>query len=301
MAGIYVYSDDVSLAAELIGFAKTCGPAANAVVLDAESGVALEGSGAETVYVLQGANPLPESYAKSIAQFLEEHGADLFVVGATARGRDLAAQVAGHLGCGLVGDVSAIALVDGRLSAERLIYGGAVVQTEELTGLAVVTVASGRFTPVEGNAQTVTVTVAPDDRLRRVGSSPIAKQSANVADAERVVSVGLGLEKKEDLQLISELADALQAGISCSRGVAEEREWLPQDQYVGISGLSIKPQLYLAVGISGQVQHVVGVRETKVIVAVNKDEAAPIFKVCDYGIVGDLYEVVPMLTKALIA
>lgn len=299
MTGIYVYSDDVALAAELIGFAKTCGLGGNALVLDSDAAEALEGAGAETVYVLQGANPLPESYAKPIAEFLRQQSADLFVVGATARGRDLAARVAGYLDCGLVGDVSTATFADGRLTTERLIYGGAVVQREELEGFAVVTVPPGLFAPVQGASEIVTVIVEPDDRVRRVGTTPIITQSANVADAERVVSVGLGLEKKEDLQMVRDLADALNAGVGCSRGVAEEREWLPQDQYIGISGLSVKPQLYLALGISGQVQHVVGIRETKVIVAVNKDETAPIFRVCDYGIVGDLYEIVPLLTQAL--
>jgi electron transfer flavoprotein alpha subunit len=109
----------------------------------------------------------------------------------------------------------------------------------------------------------------------------------------------MGLDKKEDLSMIQELANCLSAEIGCTRGVAEERHWLPVEQYIGISGAVIRPKLYLCLGVSGQVQHVVGVRDAKLIVAVDINEKAPIFRSADYGIVGDMYEVVPLLVQAL--
>jgi electron transfer flavoprotein alpha subunit len=114
-----------------------------------------------------------------------------------------------------------------------------------------------------------------------------------------LVSVGRGFRKKEDLKLAEDLAGALKAEISCTRGIAEDEHWLPIARYIGISGQTVKPDLYLAVGLSGQVQHMVGCRESKVIVAVDSNESAPIFESADYGIVGDLYEVLPLLTAAV--
>ena len=114
-----------------------------------------------------------------------------------------------------------------------------------------------------------------------------------------MVCVGLGVEKEEDMQMIRDLAAVLNAEIGCTRGIAEEKHWLPHEQYIGISGAVIKPQLCLSIGISGQVQHTIGIRDSKVIVAVNNNEKAPIFKTSDYGIVGDLYEVVPLLIEEL--
>jgi electron transfer flavoprotein alpha subunit len=121
----------------------------------------------------------------------------------------------------------------------------------------------------------------------------------DISTATKLVSVGRGFHKKEDLKLAQDLAAAFKAELSCSRPIAEDDHWLPIDHYVGISGHTVKPDLYLAVGISGQVQHMVGARESKVIVAVNSDEHAPIFESTDYGIVGDLYEVLPLLTAAV--
>jgi electron transfer flavoprotein alpha subunit len=121
----------------------------------------------------------------------------------------------------------------------------------------------------------------------------------DITAASRLVSVGRGFQHKEDLELARELAKTIAAEIACSRPIAEECHWLPIERYIGISGQQVKPELYLAVGISGQVQHVVGIRSSKFIVAVNSDERAPIFEAADYGIVGDLYQVLPLLAKAL--
>ncbi|MBU3144896.1 acyl-CoA dehydrogenase family protein [Clostridium sp. CF012] len=121
----------------------------------------------------------------------------------------------------------------------------------------------------------------------------------NIGDADKVCSIGRGLVDQKDLPIIEALAEAMGAQVGCSRPVAEENEWMPLDRYVGISGQKFKGSLYLAIGISGQVQHVRGIRDAKIIVAINTDERAPIFSHADYGIVGDLYEVVPMLTEVL--
>jgi electron transfer flavoprotein alpha subunit len=300
MAGIYIYSEKTDLAAELISFAKASGQDAYAITFEAEAAEKIRNYGAKKIFVLKGDSPIAENYAKSLAAFLKNESANMFVVGATARGRDLAARTAGYLGCGMVSDASAISYADGTLLADRMMFGGAVIQSEALTGMAVVTIAAGKFTAAAAEtAEIVSVDVTADKRVKLVNSTPIIKEGCDLRAADKVVCVGMGMDKPEDLKMAEELAAVLDAEIGCTRGIAEERHWLPVEQYIGISGTVVIPDLYLAMGVSGQVQHVVGVRESKIIVAIDKNEKAPIFRAADYGIVGDMYEIVPLLIKAL--
>ena len=141
--------------------------------------------------------------------------------------------------------------------------------------------------------------VEADARVAVSDVNRVAGTGVDIAGVTKLVAVGRGFRKQEDLKLAQDLAAALKAELACSRPIAEEEHWLPIDHYVGISGNTVKAELYLAVGISGQVQHMVGARESKVIAAVNSDEHAPIFESADYGIIGDLYEVLPLLTAAI--
>lgn len=299
MAGIYVYSDKLDIAAEIIGFAKGSGQAAHAICFNQSDAEQLAQMGADKIFCLQGNSPLAENYAPAVAAFLKEQAAQLFVVGATARGRDIAARVAGYLDCAMVSDVSSLSYNDGKLMTERMMYGGAVLQSEIISGFSVVTVAAGKFSAVKGTAAIEIVAVNADSRVSLIETAPIVKEGVDLRQANSVVCVGLGLEKEADLQIARDLAAAINAELGCTRGIAEERHWLPVEQYIGISGAVIKPQLYISMGVSGQVQHVFGVRDAKVIVAVDSNEKAPIFRSADYGIVGDMYEIIPLLTQAL--
>ena len=136
------------------------------------------------------------------------------------------------------------------------------------------------------------------ENIKRQGNLSVPL-GGNIGNADKVCSVGLGLTAQQDLPIIEALAEAMGAQIGCSRPFAEENKWLPLDRYVGISGQKFKGSLYLAIGISGQVQHLAGIRDAKIIAAINSDEKAPIFSHVDYGIVGDLYEIVPLLTQIL--
>lgn len=299
MAGIYIYSDKKNLTAELIAFSKSTGKDANVIVFNKEDVSAIKNQGADKIYVLEADSPIVENYGKAVAAFLKGETADLFVVGSTARGRDVAARVAGYLDCGMVSEISSVRYEDGKVTTERLIYGGALVQKEVLNGLSVLTVPPGICEPIEGEAEVISVAVEVDSRIKLVETAPIVKEGADLSVADKVVCVGLGMDKEEDMQMAKDLAGVLGAEIGCSRGIAEERHWLPEEQYIGITGAKVSPQLYLGMGVSGQVQHIIGARESKVIVAVNNNEKAPIFKACDYGIVGDMYEIIPLLTQAL--
>ena len=128
---------------------------------------------------------------------------------------------------------------------------------------------------------------------------PKEKKAVNLADAELVIGVGRGFAEESEIGLALELAEALGAEVACSRPIAEFFKWLPEDRYVGISGQVIKPRLYLAVGISGQVQHLYGIRDARTVAAVNKDENAPIFQAADYVLVGDLKEALPALLASV--
>ena len=154
----------------------------------------------------------------------------------------------------------------------------------------------GRGTP----AEMVEVSTCSRPAKEVVSRRPVERQNA-LPTAERLVSFGRGVRSRDDVALIDELAKLLSAEVGCSRPIVEDMRWLTVDHQVGLTGTTVTPSLYVAIGISGQIQHLVGMRDSKVIVAINSNPAAPIFSVADIGIVGDLYEVVPRLIDALAA
>jgi electron transfer flavoprotein alpha subunit len=301
VSGFYIYSDKKELASELIGFARTAGKEAFVITFDKKDAEEINGAGADKVYIFEGESSSAENYGRAVAEFLRKENAELFVVGATPRGRDLGARVAGYLDCGMVGDVASLSYADGKAVAAIMVYGGSVIQSAELEGLGVITVPAGKFEapPAGGAAEAVEIDVQADERVNIIGSSPVPKEGVNIEAAEKLVCVGMGLDKEEDLQMVRGLADAIGAEIGCTRGIAEEKHWLPVPTYIGMSGAVVKPNLYISMGVSGQVQHVVGIRDSKIIVAVDSNENALIFKAADYGIVGDMHEVIPLLTEGL--
>jgi len=141
--------------------------------------------------------------------------------------------------------------------------------------------------------------VQPQSRWVLRERKPKPPASVNLAAAKKVVCPGRGVQKQEDLQMMFELAQLLGAEVGATRPLCEGLDWLPRERYIGVSGAFIKPDLYLGIGVSGQVQHTVGITESRVVAAINKDEEAPIFQQADYGIVGDLYQIVPALIRAL--
>ncbi len=296
MAGIYIYCEDAGAAAELVGFAQKSGKAANIIAFDEKTAAEVAGSGAQKVFLFKGESLLVENYAKAVAAFLQTEGAELFAVGVSDRGRDIAARVAGYLGCAMISDVSEVQLDAGKLTTTRMMYGGAVSLSEVSEGLAVVTIPSGKFeAAATGCAEIVKVQAEADSRVALLETACAVRTSVDLSAADKIVCIGLGVDKKEDLKMVEELAQAIGAEIGCTRTIAEERRWLPS--YIGISGVSVKPSLYVSLGVSGQVQHVVGIRDSKIIVAINNNEKAPIFQAADYSIVGDLYEIAPLLTQ----
>ena len=197
----------------------------------------------------------------------------------------------------LTGASSVTADGDG-VAVARSVFGGIADETVAVTGPVVLVLDGGAVPAASGTAPVEEVTAAP------LGMTVVETNVSNVEQvdlgaAPRVVGIGRGLKAQGDLALIEALAGAAKAEVACSRPVAEGLDWLGKDRYIGVSGAHIAPDLYFAIGISGQLQHMVGVRGAKTIVAINTDPNAPVFKEADYGLVGDLYALVPALTEAL--
>lgn len=222
----------------------------------------------------------------------------LLATGAPAA-RALLAAAAVRLGAVLLPGVLEVRVDGDALAVDRAALDGQVVETVAVTGLlGAVVVADGE---VAAGAAPAPVTPLPGTASAevRVTARLAAAGGAGIHDAARVVSVGRGLKAKDDLALVGTLVDALGAELGCSMPVADDLGWVPKDHYVGRSGQQISPRLYLALGIAGMPQHMEGVRGAKVVAAVNTDPHAPIFRTAQYGVVGDLYEVVPALVEAL--
>lgn len=222
----------------------------------------------------------------------------------TYQTRDYAPRVAARLNCAITTDVIAIKdastyvrqMFQGKVNADVVLEGPAPhVLTVQIGSFRVDAVRQGSGAPT----RSVAATVDPS-RIRQTAEAPFreAKQAVDLSQAERIVSVGRGIKAPENIDLAKQLAVALNAEISASRPICDAG-WLPMERQVGSSGQTVAPKLYLALGISGAIQHVVGMKGAKTIVAINKDAEAPIFEIADYGIVGDLFEIVPAMIEAL--
>jgi electron transfer flavoprotein alpha subunit len=306
MAGIFIFSEDRALASQLLTPAlelkKALAQPVTALTLSEADAKSLAALGADKAVVLDSASKWVDGFAEAIYAQVSQSQGSVLLVGGTLRGKSVAAYVAAKLDAGMTTDATELKIEGGKLLATRVLYAGLAVCEEELTLPAVATIRARTFL-APATAATVgtveTVAVAGDPRITVTGVTATGAAGVDITAANKLVAVGRGFRKKEDLKLAEDLDAVLKAELACTRGVAEDDHWLPIERYIGISGQTVKPDLYLAVGLSGQVQHMVGCRESKVIVAINNDERAPIFEAADYGIVGDLYEVLPLLTAAL--
>lgn len=243
----------------------------------------------------------PEACAAQLAQAAKATAPRVLQSSTSAAARVLLGAAAAQLGAGIVSAVLALAAEGDTVTVSRAAADGKVVETADAAGTVAcifdgddVQQAAAQPAPVEE------VAVAdPGDALRVVETAPASSDSAGLRTAARVVGAGLGLVAKDDLKLIDDLAAALGAETACSLPLCDDMRWFGPERVVGRSHNQIAPDLYIAVGVSGQPQHTVGVRDAKVVVAINNDPEATFFKHCDYGILGDLYKVVPALTAAL--
>lgn len=254
----------------------------------------------EVLWVEPGATEPVEAHAARVAAAAAEASPRTLLATVDPGARALLGAAAVRLGAALVPGVLSLRAEGDGIVVECSAVGGGVVATLAVAGPLAALFTGDEDVPEAGAPAPVRVLTdgaAPADL--RVAARVTGARSAGVRDADRVVGVGRGLKAKADLALVEGLAAALGAEIACSMPVAEDLGWVAKERYVGRSGQHISPRLYLALGISGTPQHMEGVREARVVAAVNSDPAAAVFRTADYGIVGDLYEVVPALVAAL--
>lgn len=298
-------------AAELLAAARQLADAAggnvDAIVFASGdvSGIdSLGAAGADRVRTVTGdpfAQYCPDGIVATVAQVAGEYRA--IVTAATATGKDLAPRVAARIGgpCGM--DVTKVELSSDKVRVTRPVYAGKAIQVLDLDGTPVIAVRPSAYAATGAGKAGSVEALAPaafTQRLTVTGVREPEGEAVDVAEARVVISGGRGLGDPKHFALLEELAAAFggEAAVGASRAVVDAG-WIGHGHQVGQTGKTVAPELYFAVGISGAIQHLAGMRTAKTIVAINRDKDAPIFKVADYGIVGDLFEVLPALTEAV--
>ncbi|MFL6276249.1 MAG: electron transfer flavoprotein subunit alpha/FixB family protein [Blastocatellia bacterium] len=289
--------------------AAATGDKISAVVLGkGVDGVAAEVAGKqlEVVYTVEDdklAEYTPDGYVGALKQVVERLDPRYVIFSHTYRVRDFAPRLAAALGKAFITDCIGCRVDGGDVVFTRQIFQGKIA-TDVRASAAPPILASfqagayradkaetgtAEVKPLEVNLSDVVIRSKPEEKFQE------AKQAVDLTQAPLIVSVGRGIKSQENIAIVQELAEALGAEIAASRPICDN-EWLPMDRQIGSSGQTVAPKLYLAVGISGAIQHVVGMKNSQTIVAINKDPEAPIFDIADYGVVGDLFEIVPALT-----
>jgi electron transfer flavoprotein alpha subunit len=242
-------------------------------------------------------------YAAAIAAAVAAKGAKALLLGATSTGRDVAPRVAARLKAGLAADVTALCMKDGRLRATRPMYAGKAYATVDFdTDVQIATTRPNVFAVASfPRVGAVEALPAPGGNFKSIVKEIVAKGSEkpDLTEADIIVAGGRGMKESAGFKLLEGLAEALGGVVGASRAAVDAGWGIPHSAQVGQTGKVVSPALYIACGVSGAIQHVAGITGSKFIVAVNKDPDAPIFRLADYGIVGDLFEVVPELTKAV--
>jgi electron transfer flavoprotein alpha subunit len=311
MASMLVFSERPNLAFELLGKAKELGGQMGLEVVAAAFNLAdaeayLKRNASKVFYSDQAELKDFEAsvYSQALVQIAQKAGASLILLGSTRRGKELAGRLAQKLQTGCLTDVKSVELRGGKVICLRNAFGGATEATQVITTQAQVIALMPRAyeATTEGEKQGEIVTLKLDlkpSRVKVVKKSEKDAGAVNIQGAEVLVCVGKGLARQEDLKMIEELAQAIGGLVACTKPLATDLKWLPESRIVGLSGKIGKPRLALCLGISGQVQFSVGIREAKTIVAVNTDPNAYIFQITDYGLIADLHQAVPQLTAAI--
>lgn len=333
--GVYVFAQQVdnevsSIAFELLGKAKDLAKDLNTEVTAVLIGSGIKGLadqlaeyGADKVIVVDDPelkDYRTEPYAHALASVINKYKPEIMLVGATAIGRDLGPRVSARVATGLTADCTVLEIGDfplqptpgqeqlhNQLLMTRPAFGGNTIATIACpyNRPQMATVRAGvmqKITPIKGakaNVEEYNPGFTPDNKYVEI--LDIVKAVTNtvdIMDAKILVSGGRGVGSPENFKILEDLAEVLGGTVSCSRAVVDSG-WKPKDLQVGQTGKTVRPNVYFAIGISGAIQHVAGMEESDIIVAINKDADAPIFDVADYGVVGDLNKIVPKLTEAL--
>ncbi|MDR1320976.1 MAG: FAD-binding protein [Gracilibacteraceae bacterium] len=306
ISNIWVSGEAVSALTDLIAGAKTLADTVSVIVFgDGAQAAEAFAAGADKVYVIPGKDLLLEDYTPSLQNLIARENPRLLMLKTSKRMRLIAGRLAAAAKTSVITDVTALTFDGGAIIGEHMVYGGSAQRLEKSSaGLCVTLVPEGVFeAPPPAGASNGEIIEAdfiqPSRKANLMERRPIVAESVNLAVAKKVVGIGRGVAKQEDISLIEQLAKAIGAEMACSRPIAEGANWMARERYIGVSGAMLKPDFYFAIGISGQIQHMVGVNNSKTIIAINNDKNAAIFKYADYGLVADLYAVVPKLIDKL--
>jgi electron transfer flavoprotein alpha subunit len=314
MSEILVFSEKDEIAFELVSksqeFAKELGATVSAALLgNGAAGKADDyfSYGADKVYVSEHSalgDFYVATYADALKQIAESEDVEFVLLGSTKRGKELTGRLAQKLNAGALTDANDVRVSDGNLVADRYAYGGntlasmAVNTPKKVISVMPRTFEAGPQEAKQGEVVNVDLDLK-DPEVKVVERRDKAGDEVNLEEAEMLICVGRGVQNKEDLAMIEELAGLIGAEIGCTKTPASDWEWFSEERMVGLSGKKCKPSLYISIGISGQIQHTVGVMDSKIIATINTDENALMFNITDYGIVGDYAVVVPKLVEKL--
>ncbi|MCL6579810.1 MAG: electron transfer flavoprotein subunit alpha/FixB family protein [Candidatus Bathyarchaeota archaeon] len=312
--GIWIYSEKPEITLELLGkgieLAQKLKSEVNVILLGynvKEHAEELIKHGADRIFLLD--SPKFQKYQailhlNVLTDLALQHKPEIMLIGATKRGKELAARLATRLETGCIPDCLQLEINEqGRLVGTRIVYGGnGIAKLICRKDPQIVTVPPRVFSKPEkknktGEIISIEEKSVEESKVEILEVKELESARGRLEEADIIICGGRGIEKKEDFKMLEELAQLLNAQIGNTRPLAEDRKWF--SEWIGLSGKKIRPALYVGCGISGMIQHIAGMRDSKIVIAINKDPEAPIFQVADYIVIGDAYQIIPELTKAL--
>jgi len=256
--------------------------------------------GAKKLYVANTGDYNTETYTAAMKAAIDQASASVVLFGGTSNGRDLAPRMAARLNTGVASDVDRLEWTGGKLRARRPVYSGKAFATVEISGVPAIATTRINAFPAEesgGGAAEIVEISAPLDSKTKVVETKVAESGElSIAEADIIVSGGRGLKEGANFSLIRDVAHAIGGAVGASRATVDAG-WIDHQHQVGQTGRVVSPNLYIAAGVSGAIQHLAGMSTSKHIVAINKDPEAPIFRIADLGVVGDLFTILPALTE----